>query len=78
MVDSALIVWFILTGMSVAYVAWDAFDAAKPNRKTLASPLFTKTVRAKSSEPMWPGVTSSNRPKISLSLGDSVSRWRRM
>lgn len=25
MIDSALIVWFTLTGLSVAYVAWDAF-----------------------------------------------------
>jgi len=25
MIDAALIVWFILTGLSVAYVAWDAF-----------------------------------------------------
>ena len=25
MIDTALVVWFILTGMSVAYVAWDSF-----------------------------------------------------
>ena len=25
MIDAALIVWFVLTGLSVAYVAWDAF-----------------------------------------------------
>ena len=25
MIDTALIVWFTLTGLSVAYVAWDAF-----------------------------------------------------
>jgi hypothetical protein len=25
MIDAALVVWFILTGLSVAYVAWDAF-----------------------------------------------------
>ncbi len=25
MIDAALVVWFILTGVSVAYVAWDAF-----------------------------------------------------
>jgi len=24
-IDAALIVWFILTGVSVAYVAWDTF-----------------------------------------------------
>jgi hypothetical protein len=24
-IDAALIVWFILTGLSVAYVAWDSF-----------------------------------------------------
>ncbi|MGH6825992.1 hypothetical protein [Methyloceanibacter sp.] len=25
MIDAALVIWFILTGLSVAYVAWDAF-----------------------------------------------------
>jgi len=25
MIDLALIVWFVLTGLSVVYVAWDAF-----------------------------------------------------
>jgi len=25
MIDAALIIWFVLTGFSVAYVAWDAF-----------------------------------------------------
>ena len=25
MIDAALTIWFILTGLSVAYVAWDAF-----------------------------------------------------
>jgi hypothetical protein len=77
MIDAALIVWFVLTGLSVAYVAWDAFTR-NPELTVMKYGWVLVTLYAGPVAAALYVLSCQDRDLISMrrSSGRCGSRWR--